>query len=119
VYKFSQDALVALKTYGWPGNIRELENKIKRAVVMCEKQYISATDLELQASEAGQKIELLGDVRTRAESEAIVKALTLSKSISDAAKNLGITRPTLYSLINKYNLDGYITSNQLKTLAEG
>jgi two-component system NtrC family response regulator len=119
VYKFSQDALVALKTYGWPGNIRELENKIKRAVVMCEKQYISATDLELQASEVGQKIELLGDVRTRAESEAIVRALTLSKSISDAAKNLGITRPTLYSLINKYNLDGYITSNQLKTLAEG
>lgn len=119
VYKFSQDALVALKTYGWPGNIRELENKIKRAVVMCEKQYVSASDLELQPGEAGQKIELLGDVRTRAESEAIVRALTLSKSISDAAKNLGITRPTLYSLINKYNLDGYITSNQLKTLAEG
>lgn len=119
VYKFSQDALVALKTYTWPGNIRELENKIKRAVVMCEKQYISAADLELQAGDGSQKIELLSDVRTRAESEAIVKALTLSKSISDAAKNLGITRPTLYSLINKYNLDGYITSNQLKTLAEG
>jgi two-component system, NtrC family, response regulator len=119
-YKFSQDALLAIKSYRWPGNIRELENKIKRAVVMCEKSLIGVDDLELSLGDVDSKIELLSDVREQAETAAILKALTFSKNISDAAKNLGITRPTLYSLIDKYQLEPHITANQLKSLsAEG
>lgn len=114
VNKFSQDAIVALRSYRWPGNIRELENKIKRAVVMCEKPLIGTADLELNLQDDGFKIETLNEVRTRAESDAIIKALNKCKNMSEASKHLGITRPTLYSLIGKYELEGFIAAHQLK-----
>lgn len=114
VNAFSQDAVVALRAYHWPGNIRELENKLKRAVVMCEKQVIRAVDLELGNAGGEFKSILLSDVRADAETEAIIKTLTNCKNISEAAKNLGITRPTLYNLISKYELESYITANQAR-----
>ena len=48
VTDFAPDALIALKKYSWPGNIRQLENHIKKAVVMAEKKTLSAHDLELE-----------------------------------------------------------------------
>jgi two-component system NtrC family response regulator len=114
VNKFSQDAIVALRSYRWPGNIRELENKIKRAVVMCEKPLIGTADLELNLQDNDFRIETLSEVRTRAESDAIIKALNKCKNMSEASKHLGITRPTLYSLISKYELEGFIAAHQLK-----
>ncbi len=114
VNKFSQDAIVALRSYKWPGNIRELENKIKRAVVMCEKPLIGTADLELNLQDNDFKIETLNEVRTKAESDAIIKALNKCKNMSEASKHLGITRPTLYSLISKYELEGFIAAHQLK-----
>ena len=114
VNKFSQDAIVALRSYRWPGNIRELENKIKRAVVMCEKPLIGTADLELNLQDNDFKIETLNEVRTKAESDAIIKALNKCKNMSEASKHLGITRPTLYSLISKYELEGFIAAHQLK-----
>lgn len=114
VNKFSQDAIVAMRSYRWPGNIRELENKIKRAVVMCEKSLIGTADLELNLQDSDSRIETLNEVRTRAESDAIIKALNKCKNMSEASKQLGITRPTLYSLISKYELEGFIAAHQLK-----
>jgi two-component system, NtrC family, response regulator len=114
VNKFSQDAIVAMRSYRWPGNIRELENKIKRAVVMCEKSLIGSSDLELNLQENDSRIETLNEVRTKAESDAIIKALNRCKNMSEASKQLGITRPTLYSLISKYELEGFIAAHQLK-----
>jgi two-component system NtrC family response regulator len=114
VNKFSQDAIVAMRSYRWPGNIRELENKIKRAVVMCEKSLIGTADLELNLQDNDFRIETLNEVRTKAESDAIIKALNKCKNMSEASKQLGITRPTLYSLISKYELEGFIAAHQLK-----
>jgi two-component system NtrC family response regulator len=114
VNKFSQDAIVAMRSYRWPGNIRELENKIKRAVVMCEKSLIGSSDLELNLQDNNSRIETLNEVRTKAESDAIIKALNRCKNMSEASKQLGITRPTLYSLISKYELEGFIAAHQLK-----
>lgn len=101
----SKDALSAVEKHEWPGNVRELENKMKRAVIMCEGKKVTAEDLEL-ASEEGDDMSLnLKDVRENAERMALVRAISHANgNMSMAADMLGITRPTLYSLMNKYDL---------------
>lgn len=100
---FTDDGLDAIESYLWPGNIRELKNKIVRAAIMCEGKYINAEDLCLKLS---TKVPLnLKMVRQNAEIQALKSTLiTTENNVSAAAKLLGITRPTLYDLIKKYNL---------------
>ncbi len=109
---FTNEAHKAIQAYNWPGNIRELENRIKRAVVLAEKPMISVSDLELEGLSDSYVPELLRDVRARAETKAITMALMSSKTISDAASSLGITRPTLYNLIGKYQLEHHLAGKQ-------
>ena len=103
---FTDDANDAIESYSWPGNVRELENKIKGAVIMAEGKQITAADLGIDGVEGGEIDSLnLREVRQRAETKAI--RTTLMKSygnISRAAEQLGVTRPTLYDLMNKYGL---------------
>ncbi|MGZ8223728.1 MAG: PEP-CTERM-box response regulator transcription factor [Methylobacter sp.] len=103
---FSKDAARAIETYPWPGNIRELENKIKRAVIMTDDTSISFDDLELEKHDGEILIPLnLKAVREEAETLAIKRALTYSNNnISNTAKLLGVTRPTLYTLFEKYGI---------------
>jgi two-component system NtrC family response regulator len=99
---FSAESIRAIESYRWPGNIREMENKIKRAVIMCDEKYISPTDLAIDDDEDFSIN--LRQVRQSAESNAIKKALSVTDgNYSAAAKLLGITRPTLYDLMKKYN----------------
>jgi two-component system NtrC family response regulator len=103
---FSEDAVKAIESYGWPGNVRELENKIKGAVIMADGKLVTAADLGLQAGDGEPESLNLREVRQRAESKAIRVALTRSYgNISKAADMLGITRPTLYDVMNKYGLN--------------
>ncbi len=107
---FSDDAVTAIESYSWPGNVRELENKIKGAVIMADGKLVTAADLGLSAGEGQSESLNLREVRQSAESKAIRVALTRSYgNISKAAELLGITRPTLYDLMHKYNLsaEGY------------
>ncbi len=107
---FAEDAVRAIESYSWPGNVRELENKIKGAVIMADGKLVTATDLGLTAGDEQELSLNLREVRQRAESKAIRLALTKSYgNISKAAELLGITRPTLYDLLAKYDLkpDGY------------
>jgi two-component system NtrC family response regulator len=108
---FSQDAQVAIQNYHWPGNVRELENKIKGAVIMAEGKQVTAPDLGLaEASEVAPDLNLR-EVRRDAETRAIKRALAFaSGNVSQAAKALGITRPTLYDLMQKYGIqaDGVV-----------
>ena len=113
---FTKDAISRIRASHWPGNIRELENRIKRAVVMSDGPIIGAQELQLKEAEGEFVPELLRDVRARAESEAIISSLTNFRSVSEAAKSLGITRPTLYNLINKYELESYLSGQQDKEL---
>ena len=100
---FTQEAAEAVETYHWPGNIREMENKIKRAVIMCEDKLVTPADLQLATPE-GLSINLR-HVRQEAEKVAINRALSLADgNYSAAAKLLGITRPTLYDLVKKYDI---------------
>ena len=102
---FAPDALAAIESYRWPGNVRQLENKIKTAVVMAEGNLIRAADLGLQQGVADEMGLNLREVRTRAERQAVQQALALSDgNISRAAELLGITRPTLYDLLGKLGL---------------
>jgi len=103
---FTEEAANAIQNYAWPGNVREMINKIKRATIMCEGKRVTAEDLELQQVEGGAKeIFNLRQVREDAEKAAIKQALESSEfNMSKAARLLGVTRPTLYSLTDKYNL---------------
>lgn len=105
---FSQKAINAMLNHRWPGNIRELQNKLKSAVVLAEGSYIEADDLGLINTEAKENDTVfnLREVRELAESKAIRKAYHLAEqNMSKASELLGVTRPTLYSLIDKYHLD--------------
>ena len=102
---FSDDAVEAIEAYSWPGNVRELENKIKGAVIMADGKMVTAMDLGLKEGDETAASLNLREVRQVAESKAIRVALTKSYgNISKAAELLGITRPTLYDLLNKYGL---------------
>lgn len=101
---FATDATTAIENYQWPGNVREMENKIKRGVLMCDEKYVSAADLGLVEGEA-LSINLR-QVRYEAERHAIMQALSVTdNNYSSAAKLLGITRPTLYDLVKKYDIN--------------
>jgi len=106
---FTPKALQALTTYPWPGNIRELQNKIKSAVIMSDANYIDDSDLGLLAGDARDPITLLRVVRAEAESQAIISAYEICGcNMSKTAEQLGVTRPTLYSLIEKYDINELI-----------
>ena len=103
---FSDDAIRAIQQYEWPGNVRELINKIKRATIMSENRRVAAKDLELEGIvDSGDHVLNLRQVREEAERQAIVRALqTAQYNMAQAARLLGVTRPTLYNLTDKYNL---------------
>lgn len=104
---FADDAIQALKSHKWPGNIRELQNKVKSSAIMALGSQVTALDLGLMA-QTDDTYELslnLRTVREQAETTAIQKAYALTDgNMSKTAALLGITRPTLYSLIEKYGL---------------
>jgi two-component system, NtrC family, response regulator len=99
---FSPDALKAIQTYPWPGNIRELENRISGAVIMAEGKHITVEDLGLPTRGDDVTWLNLREVRQRAERDAIRQALAVAGgNLSRTAELLGITRPTLYDLLEK------------------
>ncbi|MBA1445053.1 MAG: PEP-CTERM-box response regulator transcription factor [Gammaproteobacteria bacterium] len=102
---FSKEALRSIEDYSWPGNVRELENKIKRAVIMAEGSQISAEELQLSVGSEESQPFNLREVRDQAEASAVSRALTyVEGNVSKAAELLGVSRPTLYDLVNKYGL---------------
>lgn len=100
----SMEAQEAIRDHTWPGNIRELQNRIKRAAILCEGRQIAPEDLELSERTEGEALALnLKAVRAEAERQAISRALSNSSgNISQAARLLGVSRPTLYNLLDKH-----------------
>jgi two-component system NtrC family response regulator len=102
---FTADALAALEAHAWPGNVREMENMIKRATIMADGSQITAADLGLDTGVAEVQPFNLRQAREHAERLAVSRALAHSDgSIAQAAELLGITRPTLYDLMAKIGL---------------
>lgn len=108
VKSFSDDALNAIKMHKWPGNIRELQNKVKSSVIMSMTNQVTAADLGFfDLDNSAFELSLnLRSVREKAETLAIEKAYALTEgNMSKTSELLGITRPTLYSLIEKYAIN--------------
>ncbi len=102
---FTNQAIRAIENFSWPGNVRELENRIKRAVIMAEGSKISPADLELGTYQAKDEDLNLKEARDAMEKEMILKALARNNgNITRAAEDLGISRPTLYELMEKLGL---------------
>ena len=105
---FSPQGVRAIAQWSWPGNIRELKNRVKRACIMSENNIIFPHDLEIELDdvETSSSDPLnLKEVRAAAERTAIQNALERSAhNISQAARLLGVSRPTLYNLLQKYGL---------------
>lgn len=104
---FSEQACERIEAYGWPGNVREMENRVKRSVVMAEGNTITAQDLGLQ-DEAGGTFSLnLRAAREDAERRVIQRALDVNNNnMSHTADALGISRPSLYNLMKKLGMEG-------------
>jgi two-component system, NtrC family, response regulator len=102
--KFSPGALDAILHYAWPGNIRELQNAIQRAVIMTRGRCIEPVDLGI--ADAGRTERLsLREARNRVERQVVQEALTRTNgNISRAAVELGIKRPTMYHLLDKHQI---------------
>jgi two-component system NtrC family response regulator len=103
---FTEQACEAIESYDWPGNVREIENRVKRAVVMAEGKTISAVDLGLQDS--GSVLSLnLREAREDAERRVIQRALAINNNnMSQTASALGVSRPSLYNLMKKLGMSG-------------
>jgi two-component system NtrC family response regulator len=103
----SEEAVRLVEQYSWPGNIRELENCIRRATIMSDGPLISSQDLGLTFAfacdvENGFDLRL---VRDKAEKKAVISALgRVNGNMVKTAELLGVSRPTLYDLMSRLNL---------------
>ncbi len=112
---FSRSALDAIIDYSWPGNVRELENKLQKAVITTDTNMIKANNLGLAGQAVMESLSVepgnsnerisLKEARKRVEIEIIESAIERHKgNIKKASEELGVSRPTLYDLLDKYKL---------------
>ena len=104
--RFSQAALRAMAAHSWPGNVRELANRVRRGLVVAEGRQIEAEDMGLErVTKLPAVLGTLEDYKLHAERQAVSDALMqYSQNLSQAARALGISRPTLYRLLHKHQL---------------
>jgi two-component system NtrC family response regulator len=103
---FNPQALRAMRRHAWPGNVRELENRVKRAVIMAEGKKLTPADLELSSPFERYNGVGLKAAREALEKDLILRALERSNgNITRAAEDLGISRPTLYEMMERLGLE--------------
>lgn len=103
---FTEEAIAAMESYPWPGNVRELENKLKRAVIMEDGDKINAASLELESRDQSELHDCnLHAAREQLEIKISQRALSISGgNVSKAADAMGVSRPTLYSIMEKHKI---------------
>ena len=85
--------------------MRELENKVKRAVIMSEKKTLTPADLDFAPPVGLEHADSLKEMRSTAEREHIIRVLMRCDwNITKAAHELGISRPTLNDFIKKHKI---------------
>lgn len=103
---YSQQAIEAIKSHYWPGNVREMVNRIQRAVVMGEGRLIKPKDLGLDQDLPNSILMTLAEARAKAEKDVIEKTLSAARNnVSKAARRLDISRVTLYRLMEQHSID--------------
>jgi len=102
---FTQSALRSIQNHAWPGNVRELENRVQRAVILAQDAYLRPEDLELESDDAPSP-RTLQSVRDDVERRAIEEAMSRNAgNVSRAARDLGVSRPSLHDLLRKHAID--------------
>jgi transcriptional regulator with PAS, ATPase and Fis domain len=103
---FSPESVDAINRYEWPGNVREIINKVRRSVIMSRELNISPADLDLEVPVVDMNaLTSLKEVRYSIEKQKLIEALKhCDNNISKVARVLGISRPSVYSLKKKYNI---------------
>ena len=102
----SEEARQAIRAHAWHGNVRELQNKIKRAVIMAKTSVIQPSDLEIAEGEAPKPSPTLREAKAQIEKDLVQQALMAQNwNVSRAAEELGVSRQGLHMLIQKYSLD--------------
>ncbi len=105
---FSREAAERLTAFDWPGNVRQLQNEIQRAVLLCESTEIDSTDLSITSfkPEAEQTQDTNFTLLEGVERNAIVQMLKETGGNKlETAKRLGIGRQTLYNKIKAYGIE--------------
>src|SRR5262249_8501466 len=102
--RFSLSAIEAITRHRWPGNIRELENAVERAVIMARGRFIEPKDLAIEAAPEAAGLSLR-DARNRIERQVLVEARSgCEGNRSHAARELGVSRPAIHDLLAKHNV---------------
>jgi transcriptional regulator with PAS, ATPase and Fis domain len=103
---FSSESIEAVRGYDWPGNVREIINKVRRAVVMSRESSVTPGDMDLHVPTVQvDQLTSLKEVRYSIEKQKLIEALKhCNNNISKVARVLGISRPSVYSLRKKYNI---------------
>jgi two-component system NtrC family response regulator len=101
---FTQEAKLAIEGHAWPGNVREMENRVSRAVIMADGPKVTEADLGFGPAENGRMLSLR-ELRDNVDREAIMLALSRNyMNLTRAAAELRISRPTLYEMIEKLGI---------------
>jgi two-component system NtrC family response regulator len=105
ILTFAPGALAALHRHAWPGNVRELQNRVQRAVIMAEGKRVTPSDLELTDTAGPMRTQTLKTARTNVEREIVQDALRRHHGkITPTALELGVSRPTLYELMERLGI---------------
>jgi DNA-binding NtrC family response regulator len=105
--RVSSSTIKRLEKHTWPGNIRELQHAVERAIIMSDAQVLEPNDFFLSQMDENKSEEFNPTTMNLEETEKILIRKVIDKhggNISKAAKELGLTRASLYRRIEKYGL---------------
>jgi len=102
---FSDGASTALRTFDWPGNVRQLQNEIQRAVLMCEGNMIEEKDLSIMSVPSSKENPDLTLMEAMERNTILQMLKDTNGNKLETAKRLGIGRQTLYNKIKMYSIE--------------
>jgi len=110
IHGFKADAVERFNAFDWPGNVRQLQNEVQRAVLLCEGADVSAADLSITNAQTGAapggELDPNYTLLEGVERNVIIQTLKETGGNKvEAAKRLGIGRPTLYNKIKAYGIE--------------